>query len=174
MKTRPGRPRGLTRLARALGLHRNPLRRATDRAEAWLRVGLLGIFLIAGPMAALEAAHRTYHPGITVARVSAAPAYPVTPAAPAHPVRPAALRQAPTITDLHRAGHGGRAGARGEGTHASARTGGAVAAVMTLAAMALALLAVLRLALAFLNRRRLAAWETAWSKVGPQWSKRSP
>jgi hypothetical protein len=165
MKTRPGRPRGLTRLARALGLHRNPLRRATDRAEAWLRVGLLGIFLIAGPMAALEAAHRTYHPGITVARVSAAPA---------HPVRPAALRQAPTITDLLKAGHGGRAGARGEGTHASARTGGAVAAVMTLAAMALALLAVLRLTLAFLNRRRLAAWETAWSKVGPQWSKRSP
>jgi hypothetical protein len=49
-----------------------------------------------------------------------------------------------------------------------------VAAVMTLAAMALALLAVLRLTLAFLNRRRLAAWETAWSKVGPQWSKRSP
>jgi len=37
------------RLARALGLDRNPLRRATDRAEVWIRVGLLGIFLIAGP-----------------------------------------------------------------------------------------------------------------------------
>src|SRR5260370_23639139 len=56
MKTRPGRPRGLTRLARALGLDRNPLRRATDRAEAWIRVGLLAVFLIAGPMAALVAA----------------------------------------------------------------------------------------------------------------------
>jgi hypothetical protein len=33
---------------------------------------------------------------------------------------------------------------------------------------------VLRLALAFLNRRRLATWETAWAKVGPQWSKRRP
>jgi hypothetical protein len=165
MKTRPGRLRGPTRLARAFGLNRNPLRRATDRAEAWLRLGLLGIFLIAGPVAALGAAHWAYHPGITVARVSAAPI---------HPVKPTALRQAPTITDLLRAGYGGRAGARSEGTHAPARTGEVVAAVMTLAAMALALLAVLRLALAFLNRRRLAAWETAWSKVGPQWSKRRP
>jgi hypothetical protein len=165
VKTRPGRPRGLTRRARALGLDRNPLRRASDRAEAWLRVGLLGIFLIAGPMAAFGAGHWAYHPGITVARV---------PAAPTHPVKPAALRQAPTITDLLRAGHGGRAGARGEGTRASARTSEVVAAVMTLAVMALTLLAGFRLALGFLNRRRLASWETAWSKVGPQWSRRRP
>ncbi len=165
MKTRPGRPRGLTRLARALGLDRNPLRRATDRAEAWIRAGLLAVFLIAGPMAALNAGHWAYHAGTTAARV---------PAAPAHRVRPAALQQA--ITDLPRVGQGGRvwAGAPGEGTRSSASTGEVLAAVMTLAAMALTLLAVLRLALAFLSRRRLAAWETAWSRVGPQWSKRRP
>ena len=106
MKTRPGRPRGLTRLARALGLDRNPLRRATDRAEAWIRVGLLAVFLIAGPMAALGAGHWAYQTGITAARVSAAPA---------HRVKPAALQQAPTITYLPRVGQGGRAwaGARG-------------------------------------------------------------
>ena len=52
--------------------------------------------------------------------------------------------------------------------------GEVLVAVMTLAAVALVLLAVLRLALAFLSRRRLAAWETAWSRVGPQWSKRRP
>ena len=165
MKTRPGRPRGLTRLARALGLNRNPLRRATDRAEAWIRAGLLAVFLIAGPMAALGAGHWAYHTGTTAARV---------PAAPAHRVQPAALQQAPTITDLPRVGQGGRAGVRGEGTAPSAHTGEVLAAVMTLAAVALALLAVLRLALAFLSRRRLAAWETAWSRVGPQWSKRRP
>jgi hypothetical protein len=153
------------RLARALGLDRNPLRRATDRAEAWIRIGLLGMFLIAGPMAALGAGHWAYHEGITAARV---------PAAPAHRVKAAALQQAPTITELPRVGQGGRAGARWEGTGPSARTGEVLAAVMTLAAMALALLAVLRLALAFLSRRRLAAWETAWSRVGPQWSKRRP
>jgi hypothetical protein len=45
---------------------------------------------------------------------------------------------------------------------------------MTLAAVALALLAVLRLIRALLGRRRLAAWETAWSTVGPQWSRRRP
>jgi hypothetical protein len=163
MKTRPGRPRGLMRLARALGLDRNPLRRASDRAEAWIRVGLLGIFLIAGPMAALGAGHGAYHAGITVARV---------PAAPAHRIKPAALRQPPAIADPLRVGQGGRAGARGKDPRPAARTGEVLTAVMTLAAMALALLAVLRLALAFLGRRRLAAWETAWSRVGPQWSKR--
>ena len=154
MKTRPGRPRGLRRLPRALGLDRNPLRRATDRAEAWIRVGLLAVFLIAGPMAALGAGHWAYHAGITAHRA---------PAAPTHRVKPSALRQAPTITDLPRVGQGGRAwiGARGEGTGPSARAGEVLAAVMTLAAMALALRAVLRLALALLSKRRLAAWETA-------------
>jgi hypothetical protein len=163
MKTRTGRPRGLTRLARALGLDRNPLRRATDRAEAWIGVGLLAVFLIAGPMTALSAGHWAYHAGITAARV---------PATPTHRVKPAAFQQAPTTTDLPRVGQGGHAGARWEGTGPSARTGEVVAAVMTLAAMALALLAALRLALALLRRQRLTAWEAAWSRVGPQWSKR--
>jgi hypothetical protein len=77
---------GRTRLARVLGLDRNPLCRATDRAEAWIRAGLLGIFLIAGPMAALGAGHWASHPAIAVARV---------PTAPAHRAKPAALQQAP-------------------------------------------------------------------------------
>src|ERR1700722_11481018 len=129
MKTMPGRPRGPTRLARALGLDRNPLRRATDRAEAWIRAGLLAIFLIAGPMAALSSGHWAYHAGTTAARV---------PAAPTYRVKPAALQQAPTITDLPRVGQGGRvwAGAPGEGTGSSPRTGEALDAVVTLAALA--------------------------------------
>jgi hypothetical protein len=167
MKIRSGRPRGFIRLARALGLDRNPLRRATDRAEAWIRVGLLGIFLIAGPMAALGAGHWAYHAGITVARVQATP--------PQH-VKPADVRQAPATTDLPTAGQEGRAwaGGRGESTVPSGRTDEVLTAVMTLAALALVLLVVLRLALALLSRRRLAAWETAWSKAGPQWSRRRP
>ena len=165
MKTRPGRAGGLTRLARALGLDRNPLRRATDRAEAWIRAGLLGVFLIAGPIAALDAGHWAYHAGISVAR---------GPAAPAHGVRLPAARQAPAITGLLRGGPGGRAGARAPGTGSSARTGEVLVVVMTLAALALALLAVLRFIRALLDRRRLTSWETAWSRVGPQWSKRGP
>ena len=146
MKIRPGQPRGRTRLARALGLDRNPLRRATDRAEAWIRVGLLAVFLIAGPMAALGAGHWAYHAGITAARA---------PAAPTHRVNPAALQQAPAITGLPRVGQEGRAGARWEGTGPSGRTDEVLAAVMALAATALALLAAFRLTRAFLSRRRL-------------------
>ena len=41
------------RLVRALALDGNPLRRASDRAEAWIRAGLVIIFLAAGPIAAL-------------------------------------------------------------------------------------------------------------------------
>jgi hypothetical protein len=165
MKTRPGRPGIVTRLAGALGLDRNPLRRATDRAEAWIRAGLLGVFLIAGPIAALDAGHWAYHAGVTVVR---------GPAAPAHRVRLPAARQTPAIAGLLRGGPGGRPGARAAGTGSSARTGEVLAVAMTLAAVALALLAVLRLIRELLGRRRLAAWETAWSRVGPQWSKHRP
>ena len=55
MRAAPGRPRWKARLARALGLDGNPLRRASDRAEAWIRAGLLVILLTAGPMAAVAA-----------------------------------------------------------------------------------------------------------------------
>jgi hypothetical protein len=51
MRPMPGRPRGMGRLCRSLGFDRNPLRRASDRAEAWIRVGLLAVFLTAGPPA---------------------------------------------------------------------------------------------------------------------------
>jgi hypothetical protein len=163
MQAIPRQPRRAGRLARALGFDGNPLRRATDRAEAWIRVGLLAVFLIAGPLAALGAGHWAYHAGITRAPMQAAQAHRVT-AVPTQPALPAA--------DLARAYAGSRAWAslQGKDADASARSGGVLAAVMTLAFLALALLAALRLARAFLSRRRLAAWETAWSKVGSQWT----
>jgi hypothetical protein len=163
MKTKPGRTHLHTRLARALGLDRNPLRRATDRGEAWIRIGLLATFLIAGPIAALGVGHSAYHAGITVARGSAGPA---------RQVKPVLLRQSPTITDSRMISQADRAEIQGEGTGSTARTDEVLAAFITLAAMALILLAVLRLAVMLLSRRRLAAWEVAWSRVGPQWSKR--
>jgi hypothetical protein len=166
MKTWPGRLRDRTRLARMLGLDRNPLRRATDRAEAWIRIGLLAAFLIAGPIAALVMGHSAYHAEITAARGPAGPAH--------HQLWPVAVRQVPAITDLRTTGEPGRAGIRGQGTGSTARTDEVLAAMMTLAAMALALLFVLRLARILLSRRRLAAWEAAWSRTGPQWSKRRP
>jgi len=73
------------------------------------------------------------------------------------------------LAGVYRGGHAW-ATARGEDAADSALSDEVLAGVMTLAFLALALLAVLRVALAFLSRRRLAAWETAWSKVGPQWT----
>jgi hypothetical protein len=141
MQTMPGQPRGGTRLARALGLDGNPLRRATDRAEAWIRIGLLVVFLIAGPLAALDAGGWAY-------RTAAA--------APTHHVTAVA---GPAWTE-----------SRWQSAGASAQSNEALAMVMTLTFMALGLLVVQRLTLALLTRRRLAAWETAWLRVGPQWS----
>ena len=38
-------------LARRLGLDRNPLRRRSDRAEAWIRIALVLAFVIGAPLA---------------------------------------------------------------------------------------------------------------------------
>ncbi|HEY4849731.1 MAG TPA: hypothetical protein VII22_03000, partial [Streptosporangiaceae bacterium] len=43
---------------------------------------------------------------------------------------------------------------------------------VTSAALAIFLLSVLWLTRRALDRRRLAAWETGWTAVGPQWSRR--
>jgi len=158
MRAMPGRRPTTARLARFLGFDRNPLRRGSDRAEAWIRVSLLAAFLIAGPLAALGAGHWAYHAGIAAMR-----------AAQTQDV--AAVGPQPTLPPIHlaRPNEGSHATVRAR-WEASARTSEVLAAAMTLALMALAFLAGLRLALAFLSRRRLAAWETAWSRVGPQWT----
>ena len=131
-----GRTRWKARLARALGLDGNPLRRASDRAEAWIRAGLLVVFLTAGPLAALAAGQWAAH--AAAARTSAQP----------H------TAQAPQL-----------------GESASA---GVVAAVVTLAVAALALLIAARIIRRLLDSRRLAAWEKAWREIGPRWTGRRP
>ncbi len=161
MRAIPRQRRTGARLARVLGFDGNPLRRASDRAEAWIRVGLVAVFLTAGPLAALGTGHWAYH--AEIAAVQAAQSHSVSAVVPQ-----------PTLPPIHlaRPNGGGQAPvtARWQSADASARTSQVLAMVMTLAVMALALLAALRLTLAFLRRRRLAAWETAWSRVGPQWT----
>jgi hypothetical protein len=160
----PGRPRGFTRLARALGLDRNPLRRTSDRAEAWIRVGLLVVFLIAGPMAARSAGGWTYHAEMAGARVHAAQT--------SHVKVPAVALQ-PVFAGGRAKANAGRQ-ARWEDVAFSARTDEVLTEGMTLVLVALALLAALRLTNAFLTRRRLGAWARAWSRVEPQWSRGTP
>ena len=60
------------RLARRLGLDGNPLRRATDRAEAWIRIGLLAVFLIAGPMVTVATVDSAAHRHVTETSAQAA------------------------------------------------------------------------------------------------------
>jgi len=164
MRPIPGPPRGMRRLCRALGFDGNPLRRASHRAEAWIRAGLLAVFLIAGPLAAIGAGHWAYHAEITGARAQAVHAYRAKAVVPQPDPSAAA-----GLAGVYRGGHAW-ATARGEDAADSALSDEVLAGVMTLAFLALALLAALRVSLAFLSRRRLAAWETAWSKVGPQWT----
>jgi hypothetical protein len=191
------------RLARALGLDGNPLRRASDRAEAWIRAGLLAVFLAAGPAAALAAGGWVSH---TCAEISARAEH-------MHAVKAVLLQSAPaSIGPLAAAGRGSRVWVRARWytTDDSARAGevpapagspagsvvtvwldasgqvasppgpdrfandAALAAVITLVAVALVLRAALGLTRRFLNRRRLAAWEAAWSAIGPRWRGRRP
>ena len=196
MGAAPRRPSVTTRLARTFGMDGNPLRRASDRAEAWIRVGLLVVFLIAGPMAALATGRWTAHVGDAGSD------------AQSHAVQAVLLRAATAPAGRAVAARGAQVwvSARWESAGGSTRTGevpapagapaGAVVtiwldasgrvtgpqqpggfadeavatAVITLIGVALALLVVLRLIQRFLNWRHLAAWEAAWRAVGPRWT----
>ena len=46
------------------------------------------------------------------------------------------------------------------------------AGTLAVAVLAAVLLGVARAARWLLDRRRLAAWEAAWTSVGPQWTRR--
>jgi hypothetical protein len=48
------------------------------------------------------------------------------------------------------------------------------AAVVAPTVLTLSLLTTLWLAQRVADRRRLAAWDSAWSTVGPQWTRRKP
>lgn len=114
----PGRPRASARLARALGLDGNPLRRASDRAEAWIRVGLVAVFLIAGPVAALAAGAWVHHRSADETSVQAARAQ-------IHPVRAVLLQPATGNFAVATPGQGGPVWVRAQWKSAGtpARTG---------------------------------------------------
>src|SRR5260370_17281250 len=55
---------GSARLARRMGLGRTPLRRRSDRIEAWVSAGLLAAFLIGAPLAWTGAGRWVYQGGV--------------------------------------------------------------------------------------------------------------
>jgi len=204
VSVQPARPRRVTRLARTLGLDGNPLRRATDRAMAWIRVALVAAFLTGGPLAAIGAGHWMYRAAMTEARVQAADR---------HSARAVLLQPTPPAVTMGAAPGGTQdwALAQWEGTGATPHTGAVLAArgspagslvtvwldaygkltgpplqrgqitdrtitvaVLVPAVLALALLTTWRQAQRIADRRRLAAWGAAWSTIEPQWTRRRP
>jgi hypothetical protein len=188
-------------LARRLGLDANPLRRGTDRAEAWIRIALVLTFLIGAPLAGWGAGR--WAGSVAANAVHAR-------LAGNHRVPATLLRDVPSGPDQQITLGLGLAKARWAGPGGSVRTGyvqapagsragstvpvwldrsGALTvppslllgqvrgwvlmmAVLAPVVLALLLLAVMGLLGHILERRRLAGWTHAWSAVEPQWTRR--
>jgi len=142
------------RLARRLGLDRNPLRRRTDRMAVRLTVVLVVVFLAGAPLLSITAVGWAGR---------------------------AAATEQQAVRSWHQvsAAYPMQAGAGAVGTPVSAPPSHrAVAARETVAAViAVAALGTVLLCLAWagrwvIDRRRLAAWAAAWDAVGPKWTRR--
>jgi hypothetical protein len=179
---------------------RNPLRRRADRIERLVIIGLLALFAAAAPVAALTVGHAaTAGAARAVARAEAAawhrvPAHLVQSAPPPRgPADPSTyLARVPAwwigpdqarrngqvlVPAGTQAGHLvqvwiDRAGRLVPGPLGSAQAAGnaVLAAVGTVAVLAAALVIGGAVARRVLDRRRMAAWEAAWSSVGPEWT----
>ncbi|HUK70198.1 MAG TPA: hypothetical protein VLW50_15830 [Streptosporangiaceae bacterium] len=200
IKTAPKMTR-LARLARWLGLDRNPLRRRSDRAEASIIAALLGAFLVGAPLAAVSAGHLAQAASMRVRHTQQAwhrvPATLIDNApkdssfmyesttfawvrarwtAPDGSVR---VGEVPTPGGTT-AGHTVRIWIDGAGRETSppltsAQLVDRVVAGVIFAPIALAvlLLSVGAVACRLLERHRLSGWEAAWEAIEPQWSHRS-
>jgi hypothetical protein len=192
----------VTGLVRRAGLDGNPLRRGSDKAQAWIRLGLLAVFLAAGPVAAFAVGNWAYDSGVSAARAQQSTEY---------QVRAELLRKAPVAAAYPVAGNAVAAWvqARWTAPDGAARTGDVWAAagardgsavtvwtdasgdlvsqplshsqilsrVISFTAVTPVALAIVLLSLSWatgrlLDRRRMAAWEMDWDSVEPQWTRR--
>jgi hypothetical protein len=196
--------RWVAALARRAGLDANPLRRGSDRAEAWLRIGLVVVFLIASPLAAIGLGKLTNAASASAARAQAASERQVTAVLLDRVARAADdplygstgfvwARARWTAPDgQQRRGEvpapvGSKAGgivsiwvdSTGQLVYppiGESQIASRVIAVIALtpAALGVVLLIVLWLARSALDRRRLKDWAAEWSAVEPEWTRRTP
>jgi hypothetical protein len=187
----------LSRLMRGLRPDRNPLRRATDWAEAALVAGLLAVFLAGTPVVAITAGRLAAAAGM---RSEQAARYRVRAVllqnVPDPYYSPYGVVAIPALarwtapdgssrTGLVNANSGGRAGTTviiwtsesGRPLGPPLRDGQlstqvALAAMAAPIALGLVLLIAGMLAIGALNRRRLAAWESDWRVTAPKWTSR--
>jgi hypothetical protein len=195
--------RWVTALARRMGIDANPLRRGCDRAEGWVRLGLVVVFLVASPLAAIGLGHLTNDASIQAARAQAASEHWIpavllqrvsrNPNDPLAGTTQLAWTQAKwTAPDgRQRRGDvpaevGSRAGAQvhiwvdeaGDLVYGPIGQGQIASRVIAVVALTPAVLAVVLLSVAWLtgrllDRRRIAGWATEWSAVEPLWTKRT-
>jgi hypothetical protein len=195
--------RWVAALARRMGMDANPLRRGCDRAEAWLRLGLVLVFLIASPLAAFGLGHLTNDASIRAARAEAANEHQVAAVLlhrvshnsddPLYSTSELAWAQARwTAPDGRRrvgevpAAVGSRAGRKvpiwvndvGQLVYPPIGQGQIASRVIAVVALTPAILAIILLGVGWLirrllDRRRIAGWATEWSAVEPLWTKRT-
>jgi hypothetical protein len=190
-------------LARKMGLDANPLRRGSDRAEAWVRIGLIVLFLIASPLAAAALGQLTSAASARAAQAQAASEHQVT-AVLDHRVSKS------SNDPLYGSAEFAWAGARWTAPNGQQRAGQVPAPVgssagrhitiwvdsagrlvyppigegqiasrviavvaLTPALLGLVLLGVLWVIRRWLDRRRMGEWAAEWSAVEPLWTKRT-
>ncbi len=188
-----------TQLSRALGLDGNPLRRRADRLGTGLALGLWALFLICAPLLAVLAGRWTHEAGLAQQRaernwrqVVAVTLQAAPPSADQYAAQWAdigVLAKWVTPSGVQRVGEvwawpGIRAGTsvrvwlNGSGwpsgpplsaRQLSTRVLGVAALVPTV--LAAVLLIIAWLARWLLIRSKLAAWESDWAVVEPQWSR---
>jgi hypothetical protein len=195
---RTGRP---ARLARRMGLGRNPLRRRTDRIEALISAALLALFLVGAPLLGTSLGQWVHQGGLSEQRAqqswhqTPARLLVTAPPAPRYAFRLSWQNAVPVRARWSgpggqpRSGEvpappGSRAGqlvrvwVDGSGRITGPPLRGAeltrrVAGAEVLAPLALGivLLIVAFVVRWLLNRRRLRDWEVGWASIGPRWSR---
>jgi len=189
----------LARLARWLGIDRNPLRRGTDRVEAALRLVMILLAVVAVPAAAVAAGLWADHYALHRAQVQRTVNHQVTAVllenAPATGVQDpyTSVRTTWVAARWQPPGQPPRSGEvltlagahRGSTVRTWIGPSGAVtgpppdhrviagevcfACVTTCLLSCLVLLVTWALARRALDRRRLRAWDAAWRSTGPLW-----
>jgi hypothetical protein len=189
----------LTRLRRRVGLDRNPLRRRADRLETCVVLGLLFAFLAGAPLLAMTANHEATT--VSMRALHAQQEWRRVPAVLLErtPASTSVLYESSTIIwararwtangSVHLGevpapagtGKGGtvriwvdRSGDVAGVRLTRAQVADRVIAVTVFApfALAIVLLTVAAIAGRLLEHRRIAAWESAWESIEPQWSRR--
>ncbi len=187
---------------RRMGLDGNALRRPVDRAEAWIRLAVLALFVVAGPVLAWGTATGSYQQRAAAAADERAHRYEIQAVLVADAPFPSGdyvMVAVPTVVGEARwtgpdhsvhsgllpAAAGARAGS--QVTVWTDRTGAPVTEpaqhddLIVLAGLAgggtllgLGVLAggALLVLRRALDRYRLNAWQDSWSTIGPQWTDR--